>query len=126
MQSQKNTSYSQLRAMLALTKASLRAMLRSPSSIVFTIAFPLIFIIVFGFIGGGGMRIDVAADPSINVQNPVFQAIANNPSVNLISDKPLDEAMNELRKGRIDGIINIKVKTGADGKPEYIAEVKTS
>ena len=49
--------YSQLRAMLAITKASLRSISRSPSAVVFSFVFPFIFIIVFGFIGGGsGMQ----------------------------------------------------------------------
>ncbi len=122
----KNTSYSQLKAMLAMTKASFRAMLRSPSSIVFTIAFPLIFIIVFGFIGGGGMRVDVITHPEIHLQNPIFEALANNPAVNIVMHKPLNEAMDDLSKGRIDGILNIKVITGANGEPKYIADVKTS
>ncbi len=42
--------YSQLRAMFAITRASFRSITRSPSAIVFTLLFPLIFIIVFGFI----------------------------------------------------------------------------
>ena len=45
--------YNQLKAMLAITKASLHAILRSPSAVIFSFAFPLIFILVFGFIGGG-------------------------------------------------------------------------
>ncbi len=40
--------------MLALTKASLKAIFRSPSAVIFSFAFPLIFILVFGFLGGGG------------------------------------------------------------------------
>lgn len=46
--------YSQLTAMLSITKASFRSILRSPSAVVFSIAFPLIFILVFGFIKVGG------------------------------------------------------------------------
>jgi len=38
--------YSQLRAMWAITKASLRSILRSPSAVVFSFAFPFIFILV--------------------------------------------------------------------------------
>jgi ABC-2 type transport system permease protein len=49
-----NQKYSQTKAMLAITKASLRGISRSPSAIVFSIFFPLIFIVVFGFIGSGG------------------------------------------------------------------------
>lgn len=46
--------YNQYRAMLAITRGSLRAIFRSPSAVLFSIAFPLIFILIFGFIGGGG------------------------------------------------------------------------
>ncbi|HNL65926.1 MAG TPA: ABC transporter permease, partial [Ferruginibacter sp.] len=46
--------YSQVRAMLAITKASLRAIFRSPSAVVFSFAFPFVFILVFGFIGNSG------------------------------------------------------------------------
>lgn len=122
----KNTTYSQFRAMMAITQASLRAMLRSPSSIVFTIAFPLIFIIVFGFIGGGGMKIEATAHPDIDVHNPLFESVANNPAIKLTLDKPLHVAMEDLSKGRIAGIVNIKVMKDASGKPHYIAEVQTS
>jgi len=57
-------SYSQIRAMLAITKASFRALLRSPSAIVFSVLFPLIFILVFGFIGGGGRMTFKSGVPS--------------------------------------------------------------
>lgn len=46
--------YSQITAMFSITKASFRSILRSPSAVVFSIAFPLIFILVFGFISVGG------------------------------------------------------------------------
>jgi len=52
--------YSQLRAMLAITKGSLKAIFRSPSAVVFSFIFPLVFILVFGFIGGGGITVRIA------------------------------------------------------------------
>jgi ABC-2 type transport system permease protein len=55
--------YNNLTATLALAKASFRSIMRSPSAVVFTLAFPLIFILVFGFLGGGGTRIDVGVTP---------------------------------------------------------------
>jgi ABC-2 type transport system permease protein len=65
-------SYSQLRAMLAITKASLRAIFRSPSAVLFSIAFPLIFILVFGFIGGSGkISVSVAFTPQCDTANPI-------------------------------------------------------
>jgi ABC-2 type transport system permease protein len=45
--------YSQLTAMLSITRASFRSIIRSPSAVVFSIAFPLIFILVFGFMSNG-------------------------------------------------------------------------
>jgi ABC-2 type transport system permease protein len=55
-------SYSNLRALRALVKASLQSIFKSPSAIVFGVAFPLIFIMVFGFLGGG-------KDPVFSVAN---------------------------------------------------------
>ncbi|NJO24812.1 MAG: hypothetical protein HC867_02005 [Bacteroidia bacterium] len=51
-------SYNHIKGMLAITKASLKAVFRSPSAVVFSFVFPLVFILVFGFIGGSG-RINV-------------------------------------------------------------------
>src|SRR5690606_22489213 len=45
-------SYSQFQAFKALTLAALRSIRKSPSAVVFTIAFPLVFILVFGYVGG--------------------------------------------------------------------------
>lgn len=67
--------YSNVKATLAMAKASFRSILRSPSSVVFTLAFPLIFILVFGFIGGGGITVDVGVAKDNNQQNPIYQAL---------------------------------------------------
>ena len=69
--------YSQLTAMLAITKASLRSIFRSPSAVIFSIAFPLIFILVFGFLGGGGTKLDIALAPGSDLQNPVVVVCQN-------------------------------------------------
>src|SRR5829696_2981190 len=52
--------YSQTKAMFAITRASLRAIFRSPSAVIFGFGFPLIFILVFGFIGGSGVTVRIA------------------------------------------------------------------
>ena len=48
--------YNQLRAMFAITRASLKAIMRSPSAVIFSFVFPFIFILVFGFVGNSGGR----------------------------------------------------------------------
>ncbi len=69
-------AYSQIKAMLAITKASLRSIFRSPSAVVFSIAFPLIFILVFGFLSSGGnINVTVAMDAKSDTLNPVYTSI---------------------------------------------------
>lgn len=102
-----NKNYSQLRAMFSLTKASLTALLRNPSAVVFNLIFPLIFIIVFGFISGSGFRIDVALDKNTDTNNPVYKSLEQIKSVKLITALPDEEISSELEKGRIDAVINI-------------------
>lgn len=91
--------------MLAVTKASLRSISRNPSAIVFNLIFPLIFIIVFGFISGGGFKIDVAMDANADTSNFIYQSIAKINSVNIIKDKSAEEINSELEKGRIDAYL---------------------
>lgn len=101
-------NYSQLTAMLSITKASLHSIVRNPSAVVFNLIFPLIFIIVFGFISGGGFKIDVAVDKDSDVNNSIYQSLEKISTINLIRDKSEKELNSELEKGRIDAVINIQ------------------
>lgn len=114
----KETSYSQWKAMLAIARASLRSITRSPSAVVFSLAFPLIFIIVFGFIGGNSFSVDVAVTKKCDKNNPIYAALVKAPVILL--DTSMDEAemRSQLQKGRIDAILTIKKNEG-DGLPKY-------
>ena len=114
--------YNNIKATLALSKASFRSIMRSPSAVVFTLAFPLIFILVFGFLGGGGTKVSLGVAPGSDVHNPVMGALEQIPVLHLVTDQTPDELGNSLEKGNIDGIISIKQNTG--GQPAYIAQVK--
>lgn len=103
-----NNKYSNFNATLAIAKASFRSIVRSPSSVVFTLLFPLIFILVFGFIGGSAVSVDVGVVKGSDTQNPVYQALAKSSVIHLINDQPLDQMNSDLAKGHIDAIINIK------------------
>ncbi|MGN8070636.1 ABC transporter permease [Mucilaginibacter sp. SG564] len=100
--------YSNTKATLAIAKASFRSILRSPSAVVFTLAFPLIFIIVFANIGGGGVTVDVGVAKSCDTLSPVYQALKNVKVVHLIKDQSTEEMNTNLSKGSIDAIINIQ------------------
>lgn len=100
--------YNNTRATLAIAKASFRSILRSPSAVVFSLAFPLIFIVVFANIGGGGMSIDVGVAKGADTLNPVYQALPQNKIIHLIKNQTADEMNKNLAKGSIDAIIDLK------------------
>jgi len=100
--------YSQLKAMLAITKASLRSISRSPSAIVFSIAFPLIFILVFGFMSSGGnINVNVALAKNADTNNIVYSNIQKIPGLKFIQQDS-GKMKSELAKGRITALINIQ------------------
>src|ERR1700756_1830301 len=100
--------YNNTKATIAIAKASFRSIIRSPSAVVFSLAFPLIFIVVFANIGGGGINMDVGVAKTCDTTNGVYQALKNYKMIHLITTQsPADMASN-LSKGNIDAIINIQ------------------
>lgn len=100
-------SYSQFKAFAAVTKAALRSIAKSPSSVVFTIAFPLVFILVFGFLGSGGnYSIKVGFAPGTDTLNPVYMGLKHASIVKITTgdEKQLQE---QLQKGNISALIHI-------------------
>ena len=115
-------TYNNTKATLALAKASFRSIMRSPSAVVFTLAFPLVFILVFGFLGGGGMRVELAVAPSSDMDNPIINELERVSVVHLIKDKNTVEIRKGLEKGNYAGVINIQ--KNAAGTPAYTATVQ--
>src|ERR1700690_2542126 len=117
--------YNQLRAMFAITKASLRAIFRSPSAVIFGFAFPLIFILVFGFIGdnGGRQTFKVAIEENADTANALYKILATTQGVTIVRYHDKDSLNDDMVKGKLAGIINIQKNTS--GKPPYIFTLKT-
>lgn len=125
--------------MWAITKASIRAIFRNPSAVVFTLAFPLIFILVFGFIGGSGVSVRVGIDKASDTTNGIYAKLKGYKNLRLITDLSQEEMETDLRKGRLVAILRIEANprlgdstTGddlepyAETHPAYFAHVKTS
>ncbi|MES2426909.1 MAG: ABC transporter permease [Bacteroidota bacterium] len=116
--------YSNTKATLAIAKASFRSIIRSPSSVVFTLLFPLIFILVFGFISGGGViSVDVGVAKTNDTINPVYQALKKVSVVRLIHDQTPEQMEANLKKGSIDAILDIQKNTQP---PYFTVNVKHS
>ena len=112
--------YSNFRAMRAMIQASLQAILRSPSAIVFTIAFPLIFILVFGFLGNGShFSIEVASAPGSDTTSPLYQVLRHVEVLKWVGSKDTANISKLLKQGDIVATIAIK-KQPEGQKPEYI------
>lgn len=100
--------YNNLKATLAITKASLLATTRNPSSVVFGLVFPLIFILVFGFIGNNQVTLQVAVPGDIDKGNPIYEQLDKMDNVDLVENKTSEEIKDDLEKGRLDGFLNIE------------------
>jgi ABC-2 type transport system permease protein len=118
--------YSQAKAMLAITKASLRAIFRSPSAVIFSFAFPFIFILVFGFIGNNsGVPVyKIAIGKTSDTTNALYDSLKLSNRVKIVqfvSDKELRE---NLVKGKITGVLNIR--RNPTDTPAYTYSISTT
>lgn len=112
--------------MLAITRASLRAIFRSPSAVVFSFAFPLIFILVFGFIGGGSPTVRIGFTPTTDTtqNNAVYQLLIKYKTIRIV-EKNEAELKSDLSKGRVTAILDIQpTKNGQ--LPFYTISIQTS
>lgn len=105
------SSYNNFRALKALTKASLQSILKSPSAVVFSIAFPLVFIIAFGFLGGSkGFSIKVARSAECDTNNKLYQSLQENSSikwVSIVGEKALEKA---IKDATVTAVVDIQVQ----------------
>lgn len=112
--------------MLAITKASLRAIFRSPSAVVFGFAFPFIFILVFGFMGNNGVftTYKIAVDNTADTSNELYKALENNRGIIIKKYADKQALDKDLQSGKLAGIINIQKNT--TDKPPYIFTLKST
>ncbi len=117
--------YSQVKGMLAITKGSLRGIFRSPSTVIFSFIFPLIFILVFGFLGSGSkVSVKIAFEAHSDTSSNIYQLLKNLPGINIV-EKPIALLNEDLEKGRITAILNIQ-KNHASASPENIIKLRSS
>ncbi len=118
--------YSQVRAMLAITKASLRAIFRSPSAVVFSFAFPFIFILVFGFVGdNGGVPVyKIVIDAGSDTANAFYDSVKASNRIRIVRFADSAELRTNLVKGKIAGVLTIS-KSGTENPP-YTYTIKST
>lgn len=116
--------YSQWRAMFAITRASFRSIIRNPSAVVFSILFPMIFILVFGLIGRGSLAIDIGVSSKSDTTNSIYRGLKRVSIVHFHNG--VDSAMqSDLEKGQLDGLVYFQ-KNDSPGKPLRIRITSSS
>jgi ABC-2 type transport system permease protein len=103
-------------ALLALTRANIRSYTRDRAALFWTLAFPLIFIFMFGFIfqEGGQSRLtlgwsDEDGSPAATQLRDAFAAQEGTEMV----DAAKDDALDRMRQGDVDAVIVVPAGYGA-------------
>ncbi len=120
-------AYSNFRAGRALVIASLQAIMRSPSSVIFGLAFPLIFILVFGFLGGGdgGFSSTLSLAPGSDTLNPIYGGLKQMSGITW-KQFPDSAAQNEaLHKDKLVAILSIRKQPASMGYDVRIRAAST-
>jgi ABC-2 type transport system permease protein len=100
--------YNQGKALAAISKATLLAIIKNPGSIFFSLIFPLVFVWIFGSFGGGGAsKFKVAVSKGSDTTNQLYGIIAAFPllDVNHYSDTTAERI--DLEKGRLTAVLTI-------------------
>ncbi len=118
--------YNQIRAMLAISKASLKAIFRSPSSVAFGFGFPIVFILVFGFIDGGGTSVSIALKNSRDSSNFLIRGLLQSQIVKIVDVDDSSGMRNDLEMGRIAAVLSIDSAASAAGFMQYKIHTQTS
>jgi ABC-2 type transport system permease protein len=97
-----------MNALFALTVANIKSYVRDRAALFWTLAFPLIFIFLFGFIfqegGGGGLTlawVDLDGSPASAQLREAFAAS----EANEVDDATEEDALARMRDGDVDAVI---------------------
>ncbi|MEY3542300.1 MAG: hypothetical protein RLZZ204_1112, partial [Bacteroidota bacterium] len=104
--------------------ASLKSIFRSPSAVIFSFLFPIIFILVFGFLSSTTPVIKVAFAEQSSTQNELYKKLLEKSNLK-IKAQPEKISLQELEKGHITAILNIK-EVAPNAFPKYVVEITTS
>lgn len=119
--------YSQTTALLAIVKASLAAILKHPTAIVFSLGFPLIFVWIFGNFGKDGMvNYKLALAKTADTNNVFFGIVKSIPAINIVNYSDTHTLKNDLEKGRLSGILNITTTTDSNHIQHFNVNVQST
>ncbi|MBX2931045.1 MAG: ABC transporter permease [Chitinophagaceae bacterium] len=118
------SKYNQFRALVAITKASLLAIIKNPGSLFFSLVFPLVFVWVFGFFGMNGFsKQRVSFSQGTDTTNKVFAILQNMAQINIISYSNDSLQKLDLERGELDAVLHITTNKDSTQKEQYTIQV---
>jgi ABC-2 type transport system permease protein len=103
-------------ALLALSLANLKSFVRDRAALFWTLAFPILFVILFGtiFAGGGELNYDVGwVDQDRTAASAKLRTGFEATGVVSLQDGSLDAERDAMRRGDIDAILVVPAGVGA-------------
>lgn len=123
----KPPSYSQRKALLAITRASFKAIFANPSAIIFSILFPIIFVLIFGAFGNGnGTTYRVAVTDDSDTTHPFYLALHSNPAIRLVRYTDSTALNKDLVKGRLTAVIGIYSSTDSAARSSCQVTIRST
>lgn len=104
-----------MKALLSLTRANIKSYVRDRAALFWTLAFPLIFIFMFGFIfqGGGtpGLSLGWVDKDGSGAARQLQSAFDDQTGIELtVTDE--GDALDQMRQGKVDAVIEIPAGYG--------------
>jgi ABC-2 type transport system permease protein len=119
--------YNNLSASFAIARASLISMLRSPTAVVFSLLFPVIFIVVFGsMVDNASVKMQIAFAPDCDTGNMVYRTISGIKMIQPQNDLNAAGMEDALKKGQITAIVDIRNDSAGRQLPHYSVNLITA
>lgn len=100
--------YSQSRALWAIIRASFKAIFAQPTSVVFSLLFPIIFILIFGAFGKEGVPVQrVALAPGSDTTNAVIDSLKSKSYIRFAYYSDTALMSSDLIRGKLTSILHI-------------------
>lgn len=109
---QNTPHYSQLKAFKSLLVASIKSMLKSPTAVIFSFAFPMVFILAFSFLDPNNVKtFNIALSPESSTT--LTEILSQNPNLKIIETRQADSAqLYHLFKSRqIEALVDVRDNT---------------
>jgi len=108
-----------MRSLLAMTRANVKMSVRNRTALFWNLAFPALFIVIFGVVFGRGVQIDVRVgivEPASAFGEEVAAAMAANEAF-AVSRGPAAQELTRLEAGDRDVVLDFPAQPAADGRP---------